>query len=121
MVVEIYEVGECDCGLYFTMELMAGGSLASRLRERGKFSPERSADLVEQIGRGMTAVHSVGFLHRDLKPGNILLNSQGNPKIADFGLVKTDILETGEATVPQLTLSSAILGTPAYMSLEQAE
>lgn len=120
-VVEIYDAGECESGLYFTMELMTGGSLADLLRAAKSLTTNRAVDLCEKIATGMVEVHSRGFLHRDLKPGNILRDSNGNPKIGDFGLVKCNESPDVIQTVRELTNTAAILGTPSYMSPEQAE
>lgn len=112
-VVQIHEFGEHVGQLYFSMELMEGGTLASKLN--GQPLPEQeAAEMVRTLARTVAAAHRQGVVHRDLKPGNILLAADGTVKIADFGLAKVLDAEGSE------TCSDAILGTPAYMAPEQA-
>ncbi len=112
-VVRVFAFGEeRDCP-FFVMEYLSGGSLAHLLRE-GPLEVRRAAELVRQVARGVQAAHEAGVLHRDLKPGNILLDAEGNARVADFGLAKLLDEDAGQ------TFSAAMLGTPAYMSPEQA-
>jgi serine/threonine protein kinase len=112
-VVQLLEIGECDGRPFFSLEYMAGGSLADRTGGRAQ-PPRRAAETVEVLARAVQAVHERGMVHRDLKPGNVLLTADGTPKIGDFGLAKR--LEGAE----RLTQSGAVVGTPAYMAPEQA-
>jgi WD40 repeat protein len=111
-IVTIHDVGQCGGQPYFSMELMKG-SLADRL-QAGPLPHGKAAGLVENLARTMHEVHLCGFLHRDLKPGNVLLTSDDTPKIADFGLAKR--LDQADT----LAASGAIVGTAAYMAPEQA-
>jgi serine/threonine-protein kinase len=112
-VVQIHEVGEHNGLPYFSLELMDAGSLAQRLG--GKPLPAQpAAQLVETLARAVHTAHQQGILHRDLKPGNVLLTADGTPKIADFGLAKR--LQGASGQTP----AGAILGTPNYMAPEQA-
>jgi WD40 repeat protein len=118
-IVPIYEVGEHDGQHYFSMKLVEGQSLSAALAGGqwaldGVGQQRRAAELIAAVARATHYAHQHGLLHRDLKPGNILLDRDGQPQITDFGLVKR--LQGG----PGLTQSNAIVGTPSYMAPEQA-
>jgi WD40 repeat protein/tRNA A-37 threonylcarbamoyl transferase component Bud32 len=112
-IVPLYEVGEREGSPYFSMKFIEGGNLADHFRYL-KSDPGASACLMETIAGAVHFAHTRGVLHRDLKPGNILIDRDGNPYVSDFGLAKR-IEDDGS-----LTLSGAVLGTPGYMSPEQA-
>src|SRR5262249_12880461 len=112
-IVPIYEVGEHEGQHYFSMKLIEGGNLASQV-ERFTGDPRAVAKLVAQVARAVHHAHQRGILHRDLKPGNVLLDQVGQPHVTDFGLAKK--IE-GDS---KLTHSGAIVGTPSYMAPEQA-
>jgi serine/threonine protein kinase len=112
-IVPIFEVGE-QAGLPFAvLELVDGGTLAARLA--GTPMPLRqAAELAVTLARALEHAHGRGVIHRDLKPGNILLTAEGTPKVADFGLAK--LIVGGGAS---LTQTGEVLGTPSYMAPEQ--
>src|SRR5262245_46615174 len=107
--VHIYDIGEQDGRPFFALEFVEGGSLASQLAQQLP-QPDEAARLVETLARAMHVAHQNGIVHRDLKPANILLMSDGNPKIADFGLARK------QDTSGLKTHTGAILGTPCYMA-----
>ncbi len=112
-IVPVYEVGEQDGQPYFTMKLIEGDSLAGRLKD-GPIAPREAGLLVASIARGVAHAHERGVLHRDLKPGNIVMDASGTPWLTDFGLAKVASVDSN------LTLTEFFLGTPGYMSPEQA-
>ena len=142
-IVPIYEIGEYDGQHYFSMKLIPGGTLAEAMtksefrkpkearspKSKGHLAPADGSSSLEfchsfnirdwvfvisKVARAVDYAHQRGILHRDLKPTNILLDERGEPHVTDFGLAK---LAEDDSS---LTLSAAILGTPAYMSPEQA-
>jgi thiol-disulfide isomerase/thioredoxin len=114
-IVPIYQVGEEQGQHYFTMKLIEGGSLGDQV-PRFLSDPRAAARLVATVARAVHYAHQHGILHRDLKPGNILVDAQGQPHVTDFGLAK-HLGGQGSATQTQ---SGAILGTPSYVAPEQA-
>ena len=112
-IVPVYEVGDYQGQPYFTMKYVAGTTLAHRLAE-GPLTARETAQLLAPVARAIHYAHSRGVLHRDLKPSNILIDAEGRPHVSDFGLAKRVEAEIN------LTLSGAILGTPAHMAPEQA-
>lgn len=112
-IVSIHEVGERQGMHFFSMQYIEGCTLASRLAD-GPMSPHEAASLVMKIARAVEYAHSHGVIHRDLKPANVLLDRDGEPHLADFGLAKRLTHDTN------LTATGQILGTPAFMAPEQA-
>jgi tRNA A-37 threonylcarbamoyl transferase component Bud32 len=112
-IVPVYDVGEEDGVPYFVMRYMPGGSLTQWI-DKGKFSMEDAARIIERLSSALAYAHKNGLIHRDLKPDNILFDNNGDPFISDFGVAKI----TDSAT--NMT-GSGIIGTPAYMSPEQAQ
>jgi eukaryotic-like serine/threonine-protein kinase len=112
-IVQVYDVGESEGRAFLALEFVDGGSLAQHLLA-GPLPPEEAAKTVATLARAMDHAHQQQILHRDLKPGNVLLTHDGSPKITDFGLAKKLSDNSG------LTASQAIMGTPSYMAPEQA-
>jgi eukaryotic-like serine/threonine-protein kinase len=112
-VIRIYDLGEAKGVKFITMEFIEGKDLRSLIREKKKFAPEEAVDLIQQVCLALHAAHSVGVIHRDLKPQNIMRDGTGRILVMDFGLART--LE-GEG----MTQTGALVGTMEYMSPEQA-
>ena len=112
-IVPIYEVGERDGSCYFSMKLVEGGQLDDVVR-REPITIRRAVELIAKVARIVHYAHEHHILHRDIKPGNILLDQKGEPHLTDFGLAR--LVET-ESTV---TRTMEVLGTPSYMAPEQA-
>src|SRR5947207_4925722 len=112
-IVPIYEVGEREGTCYFSMGFIEGDQLDEVVR-REPMAPRRAAELIAKVARTVHYAHEHHILHRDIKPGNILLDQQGEPHLTDFGLAR--LVET-ESTV---TRTLEVLGTPSYMAPEQA-
>jgi Protein kinase domain/PDZ domain len=113
-IVQIYEVGDFDGAPFYSMEFVESGSLADRLRKEPMENRE-AAQLLISVARALHFAHRNHVVHRDMKPANILLDPDGVPKVADFGIAKR---LTANAA---LTLSGAVIGTPTYMAPEQAK
>ncbi len=112
-IVPIHEVGERDGSCYFSMKLVEGGQLDEVVRHE-QMSIRRAVELIAKVSRTVHYAHEHGILHRDIKPGNILLDKTGEPHLTDFGLAR---LVESESTV---TRTLEVLGTPSYMAPEQA-
>ncbi|MDQ6765599.1 MAG: protein kinase [Verrucomicrobiota bacterium] len=112
-IVPIYEVGERDGSCYFSMQFVEGGQLDEVVR-REAIPPRRAAELIGVVARTVHYAHEHGILHRDIKPGNILLDAQGEPHLTDFGLARLVEMES------TITRTLEVMGTPSYMAPEQA-
>src|SRR6266404_2298176 len=112
-IVPIHEVGERDGQCYFSMKFVEGGQL-DEVGRRAPMSIRQAAELIAKVARTVHYAHEHGILHRDIKPGNILLDAKGEPHLTDFGLAR--LVET-EST---MTRTLDVLGTPSYMAPEQA-
>ena len=125
-IVPVYEVGEHNGQPWFSMQFIQGTTLSQRLMS-GPMKPREAVALLIPIVEAIGAAHRAGVLHRDLKPSNILIAADGTPFVTDFGLAKrVNVEEESMASggmgsdIANLTQSGAILGTPAWMSPEQA-
>jgi serine/threonine protein kinase len=112
-IIQIYFIGEDDGQTYFVMEFVDGESLGSVLKRETKLTPEQSAKIIHQTAQGLATAHDKGVIHRDIKPGNLMLTSRGMVKIADFGIA----LSTQDFS-KKLTSTGEFVGTPGYLSPE---
>jgi TolB-like protein/Flp pilus assembly protein TadD/predicted Ser/Thr protein kinase len=112
-IVPIHEVGERDGSCYFSMKFVEGGQL-DEVARREPIPIRRAVELIAKVARTVHYAHEHGILHRDIKPGNILLDAKGEPHLTDFGLAR---LVESESSV---THTLDVLGTPSYMAPEQA-
>lgn len=110
-IVTIYEVGEDAGTTYIAMEYIEGQSLEAIMASGMQFTPEEVTSLVEQVGSALDYSHQKGITHRDIKPGNILIDSEGVAHIVDFGIARI--------ATSTMTQTSMVMGTPSYMSPEQ--
>jgi tetratricopeptide (TPR) repeat protein/predicted Ser/Thr protein kinase len=113
-VVRIFDLGEAEGAKFISMEYIDGRDLRSHLAERGKFAPEEAVGIIDQVCRALEAAHAEGVIHRDLKPQNIMVDNHGRVAVMDFGIAHSTELQG-------LTQTGMLLGTPEYMSPEQAE
>ena len=112
-IITIHDVGMVDDWLYIAMEYIEGGDLGRRIAA-GVVTPEAVLDLVEALGGCLQFAHDAGIIHRDVKPANILFRRDGTPLLTDFGIAKR------ASSQQELTLAGTILGSPYYLSPEQA-
>jgi WD40 repeat protein len=123
-IVALYDVGEHEGRPYFTMRLVEGVSLAQRIAQSPRAATRELVALLVKVVRAVYFAHQHGVLHRDLKPGNVLLDAEGEPHLTDFGLAKrldaVAAAEAGEAAGPgDEEAASGIAGTLSYMAPEQ--
>jgi eukaryotic-like serine/threonine-protein kinase len=112
-VIRIYDLGDAEGVKFITMEFVEGRDLRGLIYEKKKFSPEEAVEIIQQVCQALEAAHSVGVIHRDLKPQNIMREESGRILVMDFGLART-IQGDG------MTQIGALVGTMEYMSPEQA-
>jgi hypothetical protein len=113
-VVRVFAFGESGGHPYLTMEFVPGGTLADLIKRNGPLAGRRAAELMMKLAGAVAHAHSRGVVHRDIKPLNVLLTAEGEPRLTDFGLAKV-----GRAD-QNLSATGQVLGTPAYMAPEQA-
>ena len=112
-IIQIYFIGDDEGQTYFVMEFVDGESLGSVLKREGLLHPDQAARIVYQTALGLATAHDRGVIHRDIKPGNIMVGSRGNVKIVDFGIA----LSTQDFS-KKLTSTGEFVGTPGYLSPE---
>jgi eukaryotic-like serine/threonine-protein kinase len=112
-VVAVYDTGEHDGQPFIVMELVRGGTLADLLRERGRLDVEEAVGIALGVLDALAVAHAAGIVHRDVKPGNVLLPHDGGVKLSDFGIAKAL-----EDATSGLTATGTVLGTPTYLAPE---
>ena len=112
-IVPIYSAGEADGVLYIAMRYVEGDDLRHLISNRGPLPPDRAIEIVSQIASALDVAHARGLVHRDVKPGNILLDEGGNAYLSDFGLIKRSTVDTG------LTETGQFMGSIEYCAPEQ--
>ncbi|HEX2026312.1 MAG TPA: Stk1 family PASTA domain-containing Ser/Thr kinase [Actinomycetota bacterium] len=113
-IVSVYDTGDQGDVHYIVMEYVEGRTLRDVIRQDGPLLPERASEIAGSVARALASAHEGGLVHRDIKPGNIMLTRDGEVKVMDFGIARTS---TGDT----LTQTAAILGTASYLSPEQAQ
>jgi eukaryotic-like serine/threonine-protein kinase len=120
-IVTVYDVGEAQGYPYIAMELLSGETLDQRIAARGAFSIAETLDIGVQLADALRYAHDLGVVHRDIKPSNIVLTDGGTIKLLDFGIARVTESSAAEAADETLkTQVGQVLGTPRYMSPEQA-
>jgi serine/threonine protein kinase len=113
-VCRMYDLGKKEGASYITMEYVPGEDLKSFIRRSGTLSVGKAVAIAGQICEGLSEAHRLGVVHRDLKPQNIMIDKEGNARIMDFGIARS-------LSAKGITGSGVMIGTPEYMSPEQAE
>jgi eukaryotic-like serine/threonine-protein kinase len=113
-IVRVFEFGEVGGYPYLAMEFVPGGTLSARLKATGPLPPADAAELVAKLAGAVAHAHSRGVVHRDIKSPNVLLTTEGEPRLTDFGLAKVGRMAR------DLSVTGQVLGTPGYMPPEQA-
>ena len=113
-VCRMYDLGEAEGTHFITMEYVQGEDLKSLIKRIGRLPEGKALAIAKQVADGLAEAHHLGIFHRDLKPGNIMVDREGNAKIMDFGIARS-------LKAKSITATGLIIGTPDYMSPEQAE
>jgi serine/threonine-protein kinase len=113
-IIQIYFIGQDDDQVFFAMEFIDGDSLGGWLKRETKLATGDALKILLQASRGLAAAHAEGVIHRDIKPGNIMINQRGVVKVADFGIA----LASNDISSSKLTSTGALVGTPGYLPPE---
>ena len=116
-IVSVYDWGSTDNTYFIAMEYVQGRTLADILKRQGRLTPTQAADVAIQVAAALGSAHRNGVVHRDVKPGNILIGSNGDIKVADFGIARA--IDASHDS--NLTQEGAVMGTATYFSPEQAK
>jgi formylglycine-generating enzyme required for sulfatase activity/tRNA A-37 threonylcarbamoyl transferase component Bud32 len=119
-IITVFDADQADGRIFMVMEYIKGDDLEEILRKKGPLSVSEVVDYILQAAKGLKYAHDQGVIHRDIKPGNILVDSSGNVKIVDMGLAKIE-MKGPEEELSRLTADLSVMGTIDYMSPEQAE
>jgi serine/threonine-protein kinase len=112
-ILPVHDAGEVDGRLFLAMDLVEGGDLGMAIERGGPLPPDRAVAILEQTASALDAAHAAGLIHRDVKPGNVLLDTSGHAYLADFGLTKVIGSDS------HLTKPGRMVGTAAYLAPEQ--
>ncbi|MCK4667903.1 serine/threonine protein kinase, partial [Candidatus Dependentiae bacterium] len=112
-IVQIIDFGKEDNSFFIALEFIDGGSLKDLKDKTAKFPLEITLFIISEVAKGLEHAHSKGIVHRDIKPGNVMITSEGKVKLTDFGLAQAKQFTS-------VTVTGSLIGTPAYMSPEQA-
>ena len=116
-IVAVYDWGKVNATYFIAMEYVEGETLATILKERGRLSPIHTCDVIAEVASALSFAHENGVVHRDIKPGNILIGTSGQVKVADFGIARA----LGTGVDEALTEIGSVMGTATYLSPEQAQ
>src|SRR5687767_3381470 len=114
-IVSVYDWGEEEDTYFIVMEFIDGRPLSTVIRSQGHLLPDRAAAIGADVAAALSFAHRNGVVHRDVKPGNVLIDSDGHVKVADFGIARA------KNTDENLTQTGAVMGTATYFSPEQAQ
>jgi serine/threonine-protein kinase len=113
-IINIYFIGQDEDQVFFAMEFIEGDSLSGWIKREGKLATGDALKVLLQTSKGLAAAHAEGVIHRDIKPGNIMINTRGVVKVADFGIA----LASNDISSSKLTSTGALVGTPGYLPPE---